>query len=215
MTTKYRIAEQVQRLYARFLDKDNPSDVIDIREVILFVRQSLNKVLKLQVAESFKVGEYDVPKHNLIQYTCSTVSESGNERAYIALPAIPITLPMDMGIWSISATNAPLNPYLPIPSQDVLVFGTVASGTNVSALEGQVGYYLQGKKIYFTKDITLSANGSVSSVLVNLLVADFDTITDTEMLPISPEVESAVIDDVLQTISSGRVSQAELAVKQQ
>lgn len=215
MTTKYRIAEQVQRLYARFLDKDNPSDVIDIREVILFVRQSLNKILKLQVAESFKAGEYDVPKHNLLQYACTTVSEPATSRAYITLPAIPITLPMDMGIWSISAPASPLNPYLPIPSQDVLVFGTVANGANVSALEGQIGYYLQGKKIYFTKDITLEANGSISSVNVNLLVADFDSITDTEMLPISPEVESAIIDDVLQTISSGRVSQAELAVKQQ
>ncbi len=214
MTTKFRIAEQVQRLYARFLDKDNPSDVIDIREVIILVRQSLNKVLKLQVAESFKAGEYDVPKCNLIQYTCSTVSEPGNSRAYIALPVIPITLPMDMGIWSIAATNSALSPYLPIPSQDVLVFGTVANGTNVSALEGQVGYYVQGKRVYFTKDITTSANGSISSVIVNLLVADFNSITDTEMLPISPEVESAVIDDVLQSIGSGRISQAELSVKQ-
>jgi len=214
MTTKYRIAEQVQRLYARFLDKDNPSDVIDIREVIILVRQSLNKVLKLQVAESFKAGEYDVPKCNLLEYTCSTTSDSANSRAFITLPAIPITLPMDMGIWSIAATGAALTPYLPIPSQDVLVFGTVANGTNVSALEGQVGYYVQGKKVYFTKDITTSGNGAISSVIVNLLVADFDAITDTEMLPISPEVESAVIDDVLQSIGSGRISQAELAVKQ-
>lgn len=214
MTTKYRIAEQVQRLYARFLDKDNPSDVIDIREVILLVRQSLNKVLKLQVAESFKAGEYDVPKCNLLQYSCTTVSQSANTRAYIELPAIPITLPMDMGVWSIAAPNSALAPYLPIPSQDVLVFGTVANGTNVSALEGQIGYYVQGKRVYFTKDITTEANGSITSVNVNLLVADFDAITDTEMLPISPEVESAVIDDVLQSVSNGRVSQAELAVKQ-
>lgn len=214
MTTKFRIAEQVQRLYARFLDKDNPSDVIDIREVIILVRQSLNKVLKLQVAESFKAGEYDIPKCNLIEYTCATVSDSTNSRAYISLPVIPITLPMDMGIWSIAATGAALTPYLPIPSQDVLVFGTVANGTNVSALEGQVGYYVQGKRVYFTKDITTSANGSISSVIVNLLVADFNSITDTEMLPISPEVESAVIDDVLQSIGSGRISQAELSVKQ-
>lgn len=214
MTTKYRIAEQVQRLYARFLDKDNPSDVIDIREVMLLVRQSLNKVLKLQVAESFKAGEYDIPKCNLLQYTCATVSDSANSRAYIVLPAIPITLPMDMGIWSISAASAALAPYLPIPSQDILVFGTVANGTNVSALEGQVGYYVQGKRVYFTKDITTSGNGLISSVIVNLFVADFDVISDTEMLPVSPEVESAIIDDVLQSIGSGRVSQAELSVKQ-
>ena len=215
MTTKYKLAEQVQRLYARFLDKDNPSDVIDLREVKLIVEQSINKVLKLQVSENFKAGFYDVPLCNIIEYTVTTVtSDSGNNRAYITLPAIPITLPMDMGIWSVSAVNAAMTPYIPIPAQDVLVFGTIASGTNLSYLEGQVGYYVQGKRLYFTKDITLSANGSISSVIVNLLVSDFSKLTDNELLPVSPEVESAIIADSLQTISNGRVAQAELQVKQ-
>jgi hypothetical protein len=214
-TTKYKISEQVQRIYARFLDKDNPSDVIDLREVRILVEQSLNKVLKIQVAESFKAGSIDVPKCNLIQYTRTVTSDPTNNRAYITLPAIPLTLPMDLGIWSISATNAAATPYIPIPSQDVLVFGTIANGTNVSYLEGQVGYYLQGTKVYFTKDITLSANGSISSVLVNLLVADFSQLTDTDLLPISPDVETAVINEVLSVISNGRVAQAEIATQQQ
>jgi hypothetical protein len=210
-TTKNILAEQIQRLYARFLDKNNPSDVIDIREVKLLVAQSLNKVLKLQVAESFKAGLVDVPKCNLLEYTCAVTADSGNNRAYITLPAIPLTLPMDMGIWSITPLTGAMTPYIPIPAQDVLVF----QGANLSYLEGKVGYYIQGKKVYFTKNITLTANGSVSSVIVNLLVADFSQLSDTDMLPISPEVESVIIDDVLQIISNGRVSQAELASKQQ
>ena len=209
--TKTILAEQIQRLYARFLDKDNPSDVIDLREVILLINQSINKVLKLQVAESFKAGMVDVPKCNLIEYTCAVTAETGNNRSYITLPAIPLTLPMDMGIWSIAGATSAMTPYIPIPAQDVLVF----QGANLSYLEGKIGYYLQGKKIYFTKNITLTANGSVTSVVVNLLTMDFGQFGDNDMLPISPEVESAIIDDVLQTISNGRVSQAELASKQQ
>lgn len=210
--TKTILAEQIQRLYARFLDKDNPSDVIDLREVLALVNQSINKVLKLQVAESFKAGMIDVPKCNLVEYTVSTVTQdTGNNRAYITLPVIPLTLPMDMGIWSIAAATGAMTPYIPIPAQDVLVF----QGANLSYLEGKIGYYLQGKRVYFTKNITLTANGSVSSVVVNLLVSDISSLTDADMLPISPEVESAIIDDVLQTISNGRVSQAELASKQQ
>lgn len=211
MTTKNILAEQIQRLYARFLDKDNPSDVIDLREVKLLINQSINKVLKLQVADSFKAGMVDIPKCNLLEYTCSVTAETGNNRSYITLPAIPLTLPMDMGIWSIAAATGAMTPYIPIPAQDVLVF----QGANLSYLEGKIGYYLQGKKVYFTKNITLTANGTVTSVVANLLVSDFSVITDTEALPISPEVESAIIDDVLQTISNGRVSQAELASKQQ
>jgi hypothetical protein len=209
--TKTILAEQIQRLYARFLDKDNPSDVIDLREVILLVNQSINKVLKLQVAESFKAGMVDVPKCNLIEYTCPVTADSGNSRAYITLPAAPLTLPMDMGIWSIAAATGAMTPYIPIPAQDVLVF----QGANLSYLEGKTGYYLQGSRVYFSKNITLSANGTVTSVVVNLLIMDISKFTDNDMLPISPEVESAIIDDVLQTISNGRVSQAELASKQQ
>jgi len=210
MITKYKLAEQIQRIYARFLDRDNPSDVIDIREVKLVLEQSINKVLKLQVAESFRAGFIDIPRCNLIEYTCTVTSDSGNARAYIELPAVPLTLPLDMGVWSIASTTGALTPYIPIPAQDVLVFGTIATGNNVSYLEGQVGYYVQGKRVYFTKDITQVANGSITSVVVNLVVSDFDKFTDNELLPISPEVVTAIINEVLQTISNGKVAQAEL-----
>jgi len=215
MITKYKLSEQIQRIYARFLDRDNPSDVIDIREVKLVLEQSINKILKLQVAESFKAGFVDIPRCNLIEYTCTVTSDAGNARAYIELPAVPLTLPLDMGVWSIASATGALTPYIPIPAQDVLVFGTIATGNNVSYLEGQVGYYVQGKRVYFTKDITQVANGSITSVVTNLVVSDFDKFTDNELLPISPEVVTAVINDVLETISNGRVSQAEIAGQQQ
>ena len=211
MATKAIISEQVQRIYARFLDKNNPSDVIDIREVMLLVNQAINKILKLEVAESFKAGLVDIPKCSLIQYTASVTADAPNNRSSITLPVIPLTLPLDMGIWSISASGAAMTPYIPIPAQDVLVF----QGANLKYLEGQIGYYVQGKKVFFTKDLTLAGNGSISSVIINILASDFSQFGDNDMLPISPEVESAVITEVLNIISGGRVSQAELASQQQ
>jgi hypothetical protein len=209
-TTKNILSEQIQRIYSRFIDKNNISDVIDLREINLLVNQSINKVLKLQVAESFKAGLVDVPRCNLIEYTCAVTSQPANNRAFITLPAIPITLPLDMGIWSIAASSAAMTPYIPIPAQDVLVF----QGTNLSALEQQIGYYVQGKAVYFTKDITLLANGSITSVIVNLLVSDFSAISDNELLPISPEVESTIMEDVLNTLGAGKLAQSELQTQQ-
>jgi hypothetical protein len=209
-TTKNILSEQIQRIYSRFIDKDNIKSVIDEREVKLLVNQSINKVLKLQVAESFKAGMIDVPKCNIVEYTCAVTSQPANTRAFITLPVIPINLPMDMGIWTISASNAAMTPYIPIPSQDVIVF----QGTNLSALEQQVGYYMQGKKVYFTKDITTVANGAISSVLVNLLVSDFSTQGDNDLLLISPEVENSIIEDVLGILGLGKIAQAELQTQQ-
>jgi hypothetical protein len=162
------------------------------------------------VAESFKAGLIDVPKCNLVEYTCAVTSQSGNSRAYITLPVIPINLPMDMGIWSIAATNAAMTPYIPIPAQDVIVF----QGTNLSALEQQVGYYMQGKRVYFTKDITTVGNGSITSVIVNLLASDFSTQGENDLLLISPEVENSIIEDVLGILGLGKIAQAELQTQQ-
>jgi hypothetical protein len=209
--TKAILSEQVQRIYTRFLDRGNESDTIDIREVMLLVSQTINKILKLEVAESFKAGLVDIPKCSLIQYTASVTADAPNNRSFITLPVIPLTLPLDMGIWNIAASNAAMTPYIPIPSQDVLVF----QGANLSYLEGQVGYYVQGKKVFFTKDLTLAGNGSISSVIINILASDFSQFGDNDMLPISPEVESAVITEVLNIISGGRVSQAEMASQQE
>jgi hypothetical protein len=209
-TTKAILSEQIQRIYSRFIDKGNESDVIDIREIKLLVNQSINKVLKLQVAESFKAGLIDVPKCNLVEYTCAVTSQSGNSRAFITLPVIPINLPMDMGIWTIAASNAAMTPYIPIPAQDVIVF----QGTNLSALEQQVGYYMQGKRVYFTKDITTVGNGSITSVIVNLLVSDFSTQGENDLLLISPEVENSIIEDVLGVLGLGKIAQAELQTQQ-
>lgn len=209
-TTKNILSEQIQRIYARFIDKNNVSDAIDLREIKLLVNQSINKVLKLQVAETFKAGFVDVPKCNLIEYTCAVTSDPTNNRAYITLPVIPINLPLDMGVWSIAASSAAMTPYIPIPAQDVLVF----QGTNLSALEQQIGYYIQGTRVYFTKDITLSANGSISSVRVNILAADFNTTADNDLLPISPEVETTIMEDVLNTLGAGKIAQSELQTQQ-
>lgn len=209
-TTKNILSEQIQRIYARFIDKNNVSDAIDLREIKLLVNQSINKVLKLQVAETFKAGFVDVPKCNLIEYTCAVTSDPTNNRAHITLPVIPINLPLDMGVWSIAASSAAMTPYIPIPAQDVLVF----QGTNLSALEQQIGYYIQGTRVYFTKDITLSANGSISSVRVNILAADFNTTADNDLLPISPEVETTIMEDVLNTLGAGKIAQSELQTQQ-
>jgi hypothetical protein len=45
------------------------------------------------------------------------------------------------------------------------------------------------------------------------LVSDFSTLSDTDLLPIAPEMELDVIGDVLNVLSQGRVNQAELNSK--
>ena len=216
-TTKKKISEQIQRIYARFLDKENISgteESFDERELFLLIEQSINRNLKLETFSRFQDGFIDIPRSNIIKYSgIPTVSDAANNRAYAELPAIPPSLPMDMGVWKVSQSSSANNPYIPISSQDWEVMGTGYSngvqseGINASFLEQQTGFYLEGKRIYFTKDIKTAG---VDAVDIHLLVSDMSQILDTDLLPINADMESTVISDVLQQISQGRISQVEL-----
>ena len=225
-TTKNKIAEQIQRNYARYIDKENivgTNESLDSRELHIMIEQAINKILKVQVFERFQEGRVDIPRSNLILYENVTVtSDSTHRRAYSVLPAIPLSLPNDMGVWQVNDVAASYSPYIPVSSQDFQVMGVGYSGSspypqnagiNTSYLEQQTGYYIEGKRIYYTKDITLSANGSVSQVDITLLVGDMSKFTDTELLPVSPEIETEIIQEVLNQISVGRISQQELNAK--
>lgn len=227
-TTKKKLAEQIQRNYARYLDKENivgTKESFDSRELHLMIEQSINKILKVQTFERFQEGYVDVPRCNIIKYanqTVSTDSDGGasNSRASVTLPAIPLSLPMDMGVWAITKYNDMTTTYIPMPSQDLGVMdvsfsslNTQSAGINTSYLEQQVGYYIEGKLAFFTKDITQSAYGSVTAVDIYLLVSDMSKFTDIELLPINPEVEGQIIDDVFLRMNTGKISQLELNTK--
>lgn len=206
-STKGKIKEQIQRIYQRFLERGDVNRSIDHREVELMLNQSINSFLSVETKEKFSEGFIDIPRCNIIKYASQTVvSDSGNNRSYVAIPAIPLSLPRDMGVWSVSDIASPDTPYIPLPSQTNIVM----QGTNVAQLEQQTGYHVEGLRIYFTKDITISLNGSVANVDIYLLVSDLSLLSETDLLPLSPEIEKLVIADVLKTISLGVISQQEM-----
>lgn len=212
-TTKKKLAEGIQRIYARYADKENIDRSIDSREIKIIIEQAMNRILKAQTFERFRDGYIDIPRCNVIKYTGLTVTADGT-RSYTTLPAIPISLPMDMGVWQINPTSAPHSAYIPIAAQDWAVMGVSylngnqTDGINTSYLEQQTGYYVEGKRIYFTSDI------SAVTVDVHLLVSDLSQLGDNDVLPLSPEYELDVIQEVFRTLGLGQISQAEIAANE-
>ena len=100
---------------------------------------------------------------NIVKYSNQTVTAdsaggASNSRASVNLPAIPLSLPMDMGVWAITKYNDMTTTYIPMPSENMGVMdvafsslNTQSGGINASYLEQQVGYYVEGKSIYFTR----------------------------------------------------------------
>jgi hypothetical protein len=195
-TNRRKIREQVQLLYGQFLDKNGFNDNIDIRLIDLHVEQSINKLLKVQVMQNLKNGSVEIPACSLITYNLTVTSNR------VVLPAIPIDLPLGMGVWNVILPSGKYA--VPIPKGFISLLGdTIASG-----LEGQTGYVATRNEIAFKSAVT----GQVS---VEVLVSDFATTGESEILPLSPDLELEVITMVLGIISEGKFSQLELNAKTQ
>lgn len=197
-TTRQKIREQIQIEYGRFLDANGFNDNVDTRVIDLHVNQAINKFLNAQTKDAFKRGSIEVPASMLVEYTLTAASNA------VTLPVFPQNLPLGSGVWRVYPSGDESAEYVPITKG----FSGVIAGTNVDYLEGQIGYRQSGKTLRFTGTVT-------GDVVVEMLVSDFtDSVTgETDLLPITPEIESSVIEEVLRILSAGRFAQAELNSK--
>jgi hypothetical protein len=192
-TTKRKISEQVQRIYARYVDRENIEPVLYKEEVMLLVEQSINTVLQADTMAGKRINRCDVPQSSLVKYSI-TVTDG-----VATLPAFPLNLEYDMGVWEIVDPTSPLVLYIPVPMQ----MAKIMQGTVVSALEQQIGFYRYGDKIHFLST-------PASPLDLYLLVSDLSQLQDNDPLPLAADQEYKVIVNVLQALGLGQIAANEL-----
>ena len=188
MTTKYKIAEQVQRLL-----NGNPvvSGRFNLHEIKLLVAQVANQLLK---ADHFAVNmpEGDTIPTNCMVYTYDNVPVTTYKTTLskATLPSIPIGLPRNMGVLHVSKIDAIEEPFVPIPTS---MYGIIKPQDLLGELSGLIGYEVVGKDVIFTKNLP---GMSVNSVYIRLVGVDFNTVSDYETLPLTADLEAQVITQV-------------------
>lgn len=193
MAVNYNVlSEQIKRAYSRGIDREDLSPRLDSREIKLYIIQAINQLIKAEIAN---IGE----NVDTVLGTYELSRQGTSPLFYVTLPVMPVSLPKNMGIWRVYQSGCPWEPYVPLKHGDF----DVAQGTPAQYLETLVGYYQDGKRLYFTKDPS-------TTVTLKLVVHDPALTSDTDVLPIPPEMESMVIDEVLRRLASGQVSQYEL-----
>lgn len=181
MSTKYIIAERIQRML-----ENNPtiSSRPHINDIKLLVENVANSLLKTEV---FKVnmpeGDTIPPNCMIATYEGIVITRSGG-KIFLNLPAIPVNLPRNMGVFQIFKDEG--CSYIPIPSG----MYDVIKGQDL--LGNQVGYEVYGKRVIFTPNFPATVN----DVAVRLVVTDFSTLSDYDLLPVSADLESAIVDTV-------------------
>lgn len=191
MTTRNKIAEQCERLYMRSFDREDLKPKIERREVSLLIDQVANELLATEQMQATKIGIVDIPTCMIARYTGQAATQVAPFTA--TLPAYPIQLPMDMGVWSIKSSTGVA--YIPIKTD----FWDLMSGLDEGLLEDQVGFYVRGRTITFTRIPT-------AIVDIEELIIDPSLLGEFDPYPIPADMEISVVEKVVDLLSKRGLS---------
>ena len=202
MITIAKLSEQISRIYARYIDKENPNTIVDKREIKLLVVDAIHTILGAKLAAQSAKGFVDIPEALIATYENIDVDNASSVYT-CTLPAQPIAAAGDMGIYEVFSDE--LNPFIPIPKQIMKVM----QGTDLGVLESKIGYFRSSNdKIRFT------GNPNVSTVTIRLIINDISKYSDTDILPLPADYNLGVIELVLKTLGLGVGAIQEFNVEQ-
>ena len=169
-------------------------------EIKRFAVQVMNGLLKTQhLTEEMSGGEV-IPDGTILAEYDNVAVESYKNSARAALPAMPIKLPLGMGVFHVSKTDDIFNAFVPFMPGQLQMIG---EDPLLSDILGQVGYEQRGGYIYFNKDITDNdAVYAINEVYMLLAVKDLSLYGDWDLLPISSSMELDVIQTTFQMLTA-------------
>jgi hypothetical protein len=197
MSTLYSISEQVR---SKLQGGDPPqAPKFEMEEVKRFVIQAINSLLKTQHLTEEMAGGEQIPDGTILAEYDNVAVESYKNVSRATLPAMPIKLPRNMGVYHVSKTDDIINGFIPFGTGELQMIGEEPL---ISDILGQVGYEVRGKYIYFNTDITDNdTENAINEVYMLLAVKDLSLYGDFDMLPITASMEFDIIDMAFQMLT--------------
>src|SRR4030095_9592502 len=166
---------------------------VHAKEVEDAIRQSINTLLHTSYfRETLPSGE-TVPDGCMLATYPSIPVVAWNGISKSILPAIPVRLPRNVGVFHIGTINDVFCRFIPMRRGEM---AQVKTQKMISDLLGQHGYELAGKEVWYDKDLT-ALPVPITAVMMQLVVRDIGLYTDYELLPIDAQMEQQVVIDVL------------------
>jgi hypothetical protein len=200
LITKGRLAEEILRLY--YGGNIPVAGKVRKEEVFVSIGQVINTMLKTEYFNVSLPGGEVIPNGAMVGLYENIAVTKLDNRSYCTLPVKPLKLPRDLGIYQVWDMANPDCMFVP------LQMGQWAQNKThpmLSGLLGKIGYEPYGERIVFTSDIT---NNGVDDTTVGmrLVIADLDQYGEYDMLPVPPEYELAIKQQVLSIFSTEQVA---------
>jgi hypothetical protein len=189
--TTYRLAEEIMMLLSG--GEIQAAKNVTIGEIKIAIGQVINSLLKVDyLSVNVKMGEA-IPNGTAIATYDNIAVSQFKQRSKASLPIKPMKLPRNMGIFSVYRTLDPETEFIPLQMGQG---NMLKSQPMINDLLGQVGYENFGDQLIFTKDLTLLFPSETISM--RLAIMDISLYDDYDLLPILPEHELQVKQQVVQ-----------------
>lgn len=186
MKTKYELAEQALRILSGGdIQKDSDTQ---IREMMKVISQARDMLVRQELWQLMTMGDIiDISGEYISTYDDVKVSYDERKKVmYSTLPAQYINLPRNMGVYHISLMEDQFNAFIPTHAH----FRSLYNNLQSQRLEGRIGYWIEGDKIYYQG---IDKTDHIPEVCMKLIVASNEIDDEDEMFPIPPDKELDVI----------------------
>lgn len=164
------------------------------------IRAALNRavaaILKMDAVNvNFQYGT-SIPTHHLVAtYDDVPVVDADCDRSYAILPATPMAMPMQMGVWRVY--NCDCDSFIPLEPGMMNIASNVKH-TAMSAILGDelIAYEVAGTKVTFNKPKETVGE----TVSMQLLLMDISALDEYSQLPIPQDMEEAVFNMVRKSL---------------
>ena len=194
-TTLYRLSEEILKVLSG--GNIQLAGNVSQNEIKIAICQVCNQLLKVeQFSVNEKMGETIPNGTVLATYEGITPYAWVTGKSKALLPIKPIKLKRNIGIFSVYFTNDPDNEFIPLQMGQRSLLN---SQLQINELLGQVGYENKGLELQFNKDlVSLFPNETLTAELVIMDMAQYG---DFDTLPIIPEIEWQVKQEVIKLYS--------------
>lgn len=189
-TTKARLAEQIRRITSG--GYPSSTDRIQDEDIIAAIGTVANRVLKTDVlTTSFNMDGESLPSGAVVATYENIPLGRYGKHAQAKLPAAPMILPENMGVFAVYPHGEPENEFDPLPAG---MYVTFSKERLVNPIATQT-YTAEQGRIIIHADLV---GGGVKSVDIKLCVFDMTLYGLDEILPVTPEHEQQIITEVMQ-----------------
>jgi hypothetical protein len=191
MATLRQLSEQVLRRYKGTINSETKTK---LGEIDLMINQITHALLQGQIMDSDVSDELEIPSCLIATYSANQVKyDEGRSYYYCDMPAYPIMLRKDMGVWEVYDADDEQTLFIPITGNSRQYLNKMTT----EYLEGNVGFRVERNKIIFNDNFSGNTDDYIE---IKLLINDLDTLSESDPYPIPPSMEDVVIETAFEKL---------------